>query len=165
MKFHNHIFIIYACCALLLTPGVSQEHFTMHKQLKRSDVSVKAITIKNWTTEVCSRVAVSCPVPHKVLKSHSCFEYCLSDRLIMALLGEHILGFYWIQRQCFDLKACHVLIWICMEVCILCTNKSVYIIQWKSKHLLLSNLILHHLPCKCIHSSGITSGLCYCEGY
>lgn len=65
MKFHKHIFIIYACCALLPTPGVSQEHFTTHKQLKGSDVSVRVITIKNGTAEVCSRLIVGGPVPHK----------------------------------------------------------------------------------------------------
>lgn len=44
---------------------MSQEHFNTHKQLKRSDVSVKVIMIKNGTAELCSHVTVSCPVPHK----------------------------------------------------------------------------------------------------
>lgn len=44
---------------------MSQEHFTTHKQLKRSDVSVRVITIKNGTAEVCSHVTVGGPVPHK----------------------------------------------------------------------------------------------------
>lgn len=166
MKFHEHIFIIYACCALLQTPGVSQEHFTTHKQLKRSDVSVKVITIKNWTREVCSHVTVGCPVPREALQSYSCFivMFEATDSSRCYWENTNIPGFWWTQRQCFDLKACCVSLWIPMEACIWCTNKSMCIIQWGSKHIVLRNLISHHFWCKCVHISGIISGLSYCEG-
>lgn len=87
MKFHKHIFIIYACCALLPTPGVSQEHFSTHRQLKRSDVSAEVIRIKNGTREVCSHVTVSGPAPCQAMQPCLCFIALLWAT--MALLGGH----------------------------------------------------------------------------
>lgn len=51
-----------------------------------------------------------------------------------------------------------------MKARILCRKKKYVNYPGVSQHTLLSNLILHHFWSKCIPSSGIISGSCYCEG-